>query len=76
MGQGACLPGGVCLWEGVPREGVPQGGVYHTPQMATNTGGTHPTGMDSCLNIFVHNISLQNDGTGILIFNIFIVLQP
>ena len=64
------------LGGGCAQGGRLSGGCLPHPPMATYTGGTHPTGMDSCLNIFVHNISLQNDGTGILIFNIFIVLQP
>ena len=39
---GGLFLGGVCSWGGVP------GG--DTPGTATAAGGTHPTGMHSCLN--------------------------
>ena len=38
-GRGCLLPGGVCF------RGVPGG----DPPTATSAGGTHPTGMHSCL---------------------------
>ena len=46
---GGLVPGG-CLvtGKGVP---APGGCLVETPQTATAAGGTHPTGMHSCLNL-------------------------
>ena len=44
-GRGACVAGDVhgrgCVWQGVMQAG----------EMATEAGGTHPTGMHSCIEI-------------------------
>ena len=46
-GAGGVCPGGVC-----PGDGLSGGGVYHPlPKTATEAGGTHPTGMHSCLRV-------------------------
>ena len=45
--QGVPGLGGVCL---VGRVSGPGGCLVETPQTATAAGGTHPTGMHSCLN--------------------------
>ena len=55
-----CLvPGGYLVLGGVPGPGgVPGGDI---PQMATAAGGTHPTGMHSCVAISFHNLfTLEN----------------
>ena len=44
LSRGVTGPGGWC-------QGVPDG---DTPQMATAVGGTHPTGMHSCLMIYLY----------------------
>ena len=46
---GGLLPGGCLLW-GVPAPGgsAPRG-VWRPPMKATAAGGTHPTGMHSCI---------------------------
>ena len=54
---GACCRGGACSG-GCLLQGVPSprgacsggfGGLVETPRTATAAGGTHPTGMHSCL---------------------------
>ena len=60
MAKGACVVKGVCMvrghaWQGVCMDG--EGGVHGwracmTGEMATAVGGTHPTGMHSCLHIY------------------------
>ena len=51
---GVCSQGGVCSW-GVPgpRGSGPGGAWWRSPWMATVVGGSHPTGMHSCLTIHV-----------------------
>ena len=58
-GPGGCLvPGALVPWGAGPGGylvlgGLLQGGcLVETPQMATAAGGTHPTGMHSCLNCY------------------------
>ena len=53
-GPGGPGPMGGWSW-GVPGPGggsAPGGCLVETPQMATAAGGTHPTGMHSCLNYY------------------------
>ena len=52
-GEGECL-----LWGGA--WGVPGGCLVETPQTATAAGGTHPTGMHSCLNLKYKAASEKN----------------
>ena len=43
------LGGGHLVWEGSAPRGVCSGGcLVETPQVDTDAGGTHPTGMHSC----------------------------
>ena len=63
LAGGACCQGGACFQRGVPglggggllRGGACSlvggllGGLMETPRTATAAGGTHPTGMHSCL---------------------------
>ena len=46
LGGGGSGPGGTCSWGVWSRGGVPGG---DSPGTATAAGGTHPTGMHSCL---------------------------
>ena len=45
------LPGGGCL--------VPGGAWWRPPQTATAAGGTHPTGMHSCLYLIYFSLRLS-----------------
>ena len=61
--RGVSGPGGACSG-GVPgpRGGACSGGVpggYH-PRTATATGGTHPTGMHSCLSRVISRATSQH----------------
>ena len=46
--RGGLLPGGCLLWGCL----LP-GGCGDPPEMATAAGGTHPTGMHSCYDLFL-----------------------
>ena len=51
--RGDLVREGGCLVQGVPAPGVsgPRGGAWwRPPRTATAAGGTHPTGMHSCIN--------------------------
>ena len=47
---GCLVPGGVCSGGG---RSVPRGVLVETPWTATAAGGMHPTGMHSCLPLFL-----------------------
>ena len=76
-GVGVCFLGGVCSWGCLLPGGVCSGGCLlrgvpgGDPPMDTAAGGTHPTGMHSCLPIFSvpnsfyqdQNVICKNAGT-------------
>ena len=47
--KGVLAPGGACSSRGLLQQGSAPGGVWRPPPTATAAGGTHPTGMHSCL---------------------------
>ena len=60
--EGGCLvPGGACSWVWVWSRGVPGGDL---PTTATAAGGTHPTGMHSCMQSvsLYYQVGLGNGG--------------
>ena len=46
-GGGGCIP--ACNGQGCVYSSMQLGGVYHSPEMAAEVGGTHPSGIHSCL---------------------------
>ena len=51
------MAGGHAWQEGICGRGVCMTGVCVAREMATAAGGTHPTGMHSCLNFIIGQLS-------------------
>ena len=51
LSRGVSVQGGLC----------PGGSLSGRPPVQLRAGGTHPTGMHSCLSLLVHNVNVKLD---------------